>query len=193
MPSGFLSLLLLLIVGLFIAVYKRQMIIKMFSLNVAAMADEFRNEVEYTADKAVKRLEEQMTHLEYLLEEADSKIVLLEEKLRQAELRQPNPVTADESEAELSPMHLDMLQSADSNQFSTGSSPQQFQLASSQDGDWSLTNPLRQFAPQPADTAKEKREQVINMHRQGFNVLEIAQATSMGKGEVMLLLELHKS
>lgn len=192
MPSGLLSLLLLLIVGFFIAVYKRQMIIKMFSLNVATMADEFRNEVEHTADKAVKRLEEQMTHLEYLLEEADNKIASLEEKLRQAELQQTQ--TASESDVELSPLHLDILQSADSNHAVNSSASQHSLLPKDHDAVWPVSNQtLRQFVPQTADTAKEKREQVINMHRQGFNVLEIAQATSMGKGEVMLLLELHKS
>lgn len=84
MQTGAL-LLLILLVGVFIIIYKRKMLIKLFSINMAALSEEFRYEIESTADQAIKRMEQQMAQLEYLLDEADAKIQVLEEQLNRAE------------------------------------------------------------------------------------------------------------
>jgi acetolactate synthase regulatory subunit len=182
--SAGMSLLILLLVGIFIIIYKRKMLIKMFSINISTLADEFRIEMETTADRAVKRLEQQMAQLEYLLDEADTKISALEECLRRAENINIMPAESNRSIASVNP---ELHSAADAFQ-SRQLHEQPTDLPSSYPN-----QPPSQFNSRLLDVSQDKREQVIAMHRQGYNVLQIAKATSMGKGEVMLLLELHKN
>jgi ElaB/YqjD/DUF883 family membrane-anchored ribosome-binding protein len=191
LPTGLLAIVLLLITA-FIIVYKRQMLIKMFSINIASMADEFRTQMEVTADQAVKKLDNQMAQLEYMLEEADAKILALETRLQQAEQKcicqTPTevPQTINDipfsavSVADPQPRHeLEQHSSSLKGQVvSTACAPQ--------------SQPLPQSAGRQ-DVAPDRRKQVISMHQQGYNVVEIAKATAMGKGEVMLVLELNKN
>ncbi|KYZ77268.1 hypothetical protein AXX12_03810 [Anaerosporomusa subterranea] len=163
MPTGIL-LVVLLLVTVFIFVYKRQMLLKMFSINIATMADEFRTQMEVTADQAVKKLENQMAQLEYMLEEADAKIITLENRLREAEQKG--------------------IPSAPASVPYTSDSPLSTSIPQSQPA---------QIADKLQEVAQDKRQQVMLMHRQGYTVIEIAKATSMGKGEVMLVLELNKN
>lgn len=178
MPTGTILFLLLMLVGLFIVIYKRHMLIKMFSLNIATLAEEFRSQMDDTADKAVKKLEHQMSQLEYLLEEADTKIGLLESRLTEAQNMLTSNTIVETAQNEIPVMPQQLSHGKVANKVSA-------------DVEYELQN-----LPPPAplhDGIQDKRQQVITMYRQGFNVVEIAKATSMGKGEVMLLLELHKN
>ena len=186
MPTGVL-LLIVILTGVFIIIYKRQMLIKMFSINIASMADEFRMEMETTADRAVKKLEHQMAQLEYLLDEADAKILALEDRLRLTEEK----CSCAPGESSQNTMQCS------SNTLTEGAlSPvlQQPIPEREQTNDGCIQpQTLTQHISRLQDVNQDKRQQVIAMHRQGYNVIEIAKAISMGKGEVMLLLELNKN
>lgn len=64
-------IILIVVVVILIIFYKRDMLLKMFSLNVTSSTNQFQQQLEQTADIVIKRLEEQIIHLEYLLEEAN--------------------------------------------------------------------------------------------------------------------------
>lgn len=180
MPIGTLVVLLVIVI-IFIVIYKRQMIIQMFSINIASMANEFRTQMQDTADNAVKKLEQQMTQLEYMLEEADAKILVLEDLLQQAEHRSLShiPVTIAESPLSIS----------DSSEHI-----QPFDPDASAGKTHTISASLVQSVQNlQQENVQDKRKQVVAMHQQGYSVVEIAKATSMGKGEVMLILELNKN
>lgn len=176
MPVGIVVAVLIAVIVF--AVYKRQMVIKMFSINVASMADEFRMQMQDTADTAVGKLEQQMTQLEYLLEEADAKIRILEDLLQQAEHR---PVSIPEASI---PGNDNVKRIQPLEPY--GSS-EKLQMVSTV-----IAKPVP-VANNLRENVQDKRQQVVAMHRQGYNVVEIAKAVSIGKGEVMLILELNKN
>jgi hypothetical protein len=190
-PTGILLIVLLMVI-IFIVVYKRQMLLKMFSLNIASMADEFRTQMEVTADQAVKKLENQMAQLEYLLEEADAKILTLENRLQQAEQKCIPPTAASVSHTS---------DAASSASVAAGDAQLKRTFEPESSGEIQTAVPaacLSQSQPaqvpdRPQTVAQDKRQQVMLMHRQGYTVVDIAKATSMGKGEVMLVLELNKN
>jgi uncharacterized coiled-coil protein SlyX len=158
------------------------MLVKMFSLNAAAPASELQEQLEQTADKVIKRLETQIAHLELLLEEADAKIEQLDSRLQSS-----NP-SEHESETVLpiikGQQHID------------------FTLPAEQP----VLQPLELSAVKPTAnenmplTTKDSRETlshdkrrlIVTMAEQGYNVTEIAKATGMGKGEITLMLQLHR-
>ena len=162
-----------LIFFIFFVFYKKDMLIKMFSLNAALPANQFQQQLEDTANQVIKRLEDQISHLEFLLQEADEKIAVLDERLQNAEVflqAKNEPVPKLQSAA----VETDKL-------LETGTV---------------LVEPKQQL-----DTIKKSHEKelvndkhrlILAMAEQGYNVTEIAKATGVGKGEVMLLLQLHK-
>ena len=182
-------LIVIFIFGVFFVFYKRHMLIKMFSMNIATMADEFRTVMESTADQAVKKLDHQMAQLEYLLEEADAKMVALESQLRQTE----DKLTAASSALMNQAVEKSLT---DSPQGLSAIPVIQETPSLQKQADLRVhfpPQPQPQFPTKLYDITQDKRQQVILLHHQGYNVMEIAKATSMGKGEVMLLLELNKS
>ncbi|MDU4959878.1 MAG: hypothetical protein E6X17_04335 [Sporomusaceae bacterium] len=170
MPEGMLTLLLVLAVGA-VAVYKRQWLLKQFTFNMASETEGFRAQVEATANQAVKRLEEQMAQLEYLLAEADDKIVQLGSQLQQSEQALQNLRAAAAGNAA-------MAAGQNSGNLPTAAAPVE-------------TPPLRTEPVGPV--AQEKRQQIMRLYQEGKSIVDIARATSMGTGEVMLILELHKT
>jgi ElaB/YqjD/DUF883 family membrane-anchored ribosome-binding protein len=191
-PTGLLAIVLLLITA-FIIVYKRQMLIKMFSINIASMADEFRTQMEVTADQAVKKLDNQMAQLEYMLEEADAKILALETRLQQAEQKCicQTPTEVSQTINDIPFAGVSVADPQLRNELEQQISSLKGQVVSSACAP--LSQPLPQSAGRHQDVAPDRRKQVISMHQQGYNVVEIAKATAMGKGEVMLVLELNKN
>ncbi len=177
MPVGIVVAVLIAVIVF--AVYKRQMVIKMFSINVASMADEFRMQMQDTADTAVGKLEQQMTQLEYLLEEADAKIRILEDLLQQAEHRPPVSIPEASIPGNDNVKRIQPLEPY-------GSSEKLQMVSTVIANPVSVPNNLR-------ENVQDKRQQVVAMHRQGYHVVEIAKAVSIGKGEVMLILELNKN
>ena len=85
MLTGMVVFIVVVLFFVFFVYYKRGMLTQMFALNAAAPADQFRQELEKTADAAIRRLETQIAHLEFLLDEADAKIELLDQKLQALE------------------------------------------------------------------------------------------------------------
>lgn len=166
-----------LIFFIFLAVYKKDMLIKMFSLNATLPANQFQQQLEHTANLVIKRLEDQISHLEYLLQESDEKIAVLDERLQYTEmlmkqieasgndissvLQQKKEIIIDSVEAD--------SRSVGKNQFVTEVKPQEKEMFNS-----------------------DKHRLILAMADQGYNVTEIAKATGVGKGEVMLLLQLNK-
>jgi hypothetical protein len=159
---------------LFFAIYKKDMLIKMFSLNAAVPANQFQQQLEETANLVIQRLEDQISHLEYLLQEADEKIAVLDERLQHTEviIKQLNN---DDSFATI---HTEEM-IVDSAETEVG-------LVENRQGDFVDKSQEKEIVN------NDKHRLILAMADQGYNVTEIAKATSVGKGEVMLLLQLNK-
>lgn len=171
MHNGLIIIIVILIFFIFFIFYKRDMLIKMFSLNVDTNASQFQEQLQQTADAVIKRLENQIAHLELLLEEADEKIAHLDAQLKQLEL---NKAIA------ASPPFFERLTATEFEREAIIQEPQHLSKAAPASplaGD-NLTN--------------DKRKLIIAMADQGYSVTEIAKATGFGKGEIMLLLQLNK-
>ena len=80
----FLVIIIFLVVFIF---YKREMVSKVFSLNVESSANKFQEQLEEAADLVIQRLEERINYLEDVLEIADAKILNLDEKIRKINLK----------------------------------------------------------------------------------------------------------
>jgi hypothetical protein len=176
-----LFILTALFVGFFV-VYKRDMIAKMFSLHAAVPAGELQAQLEQTADRVIRRLESQIAHLELLLEEADSKTAVLDRKLQAADyvlaeleapIAAPPPVRSNVVDLRL-PAEPQMRMSA---------------VAQSHSSPSKETTMVRDNKD---SISSDKRRQIMSMAGQGYSVTEIAKTTGLGKGEIMLLLQLNR-
>lgn len=175
MLTGMIVFVVIILFFVFFVVYKRGMIVRMFTLNAASPAGEFQQELERTADAAIRRLETQIAHLEYLLDEADARIAELDGKLA-ASRQAGEPGAALAAAAQAAP-------------------PEQPPAAS-------IDVRLAPEAPPVAPAAEEpqgreapgadRRKLILAMAEQGYSVTEIAKTTGAGKGEIMLLLQLNK-
>ncbi len=163
--TSIITIVLIISIALF-AIYKRDMITKMFSLNVDASRSQFQQELEQTADTIIKRLEDQNAHLEYLLKEADVKLDLLDQKIQLAEGLIKQTINFIPTSAEGTASTIDIQVKPTIDEIAT----------------------IMPLEPPHSD----RRSLIIAMADQGYNVTEIAKATSLGKGEIMLLLQLHK-
>lgn len=153
---------------IFFAYYKRDMLIRLFTLQASAPSNELHEQLNKTADTIIKRLETEISHLEYLLEEADAKSALLEKQLVTAE-----HMIKSLNSTEIKP---DFPTKAHLNEINTEHiSDQGETIPASRDS-----------------ISTEKRSLVVTMAEQGYTITEIAKSTGMGKGEIMLLLHLHK-
>ncbi|MDT8901322.1 DUF6115 domain-containing protein [Anaeroselena agilis] len=170
MLTGTMVFVVIILFFVFFIVYKRGMIARMFTLNAASSAGEFQQELERTADAAIRRLETQIGHLEYLLDEADARIAELDKRLAASR-------PADEPA-------------------SPAASPAQ-EPAASVDVRLAAEPPPSQAAPIEEQPAREtpgadRRKLILSMAEQGYSVTEIAKMTGAGKGEIILLLQLNK-
>ena len=140
------------------------MLARFFAIQASVPSAELQDQLNRTADTIIKRLENEISHLEYLLEEAETKSAQLEKQLVAAE------------------NILKSLSFADQNH------------------NFDIPRPIedRTVLPnddnsQPRETNNaEKRSLVVAMADQGYTIAEIAKSTGIGKGEIMLLLHLHK-
>ena len=94
MVSSIVIVIILFLFLLFFMFYKRDMLIKMFSIDVTSSANQFQEQLEETADIVIKRLEEQIIHLEDLLEAAnitsinlDNRILIVNQLAEKEEVR----------------------------------------------------------------------------------------------------------
>ncbi len=190
MLTGVIILLLTVMVLAFLFIYKKEMIIKMFTLNVSTSTSEFNQQLELTADSIIRRLETEAAQLELLLEEAEEKIGMLSQQVEHANkiIEQLTDLPKEKDEPEKS-------NSRDTNEIMEIDNAEN--LVPSQRMDVSAVDDEVADKFDEADFIDrepnlEKHRLVIGMYDQGYSVTDIAKATGMGKGEVMLLLQLNK-
>lgn len=163
------SLIVGIIFILILIFYKRDFFIKNFSFNTISPSRRFQEELEQTGDLVIKRLEEQIVHLEYLLEEANEKMTLLDEKIQTA-----NKILNKEYNENRSMKIETNLTAVNYSE-----------------------NVKKPFTDLNIDLyrdmpRKDKRSLIVEMTDLGYDITEIAKATGISKGEIMLLLQLNK-
>lgn len=169
MGANMILLAIIILFFVFFALYKRKSIEKVFLLDSQGAAAAFRQELEHTGDELVGRLEERIQRLEYLLAEADVRIEQLEAQLGAAMRQQGQPVPQTDALATETP---------------GAAVPQREEPA--------LPTLPEGSAAKPGGLKEERRKTVLSMAEQGYTITEIAKATGAGKGEILLLLQLHR-
>lgn len=160
----------------FFIFYKRDLVMRLFSVEAQTPANELQERLERTADNVIWRLEEKIAYLEALLKEADQKIELLESKVAQDGQNEAGDGPVSEISF-MPPARAASLYQQNSLQPPKGKGEE----------------PLRQETePQGRPIPQDKHKVIVAMAEQGFNVTEIAKAVGMGKGEIMLVLQLNK-
>lgn len=164
--SSIVVVFILLIIFIF---YKRDMLRQMFSIDTISPANRFQKQLEETADIVIKRLDEQINQLQYLLEEANEKITSLDNKIEVA-----NKVLNKENNINKGLNHS-IISETTTN----------------------IARTKNEIATMNIDCYKEmgrndKRSSIIDMADLGYDITEIAKATGISKGEIMLLLQLNK-
>jgi transcriptional regulator with GAF, ATPase, and Fis domain len=179
-----LSIAIILVFIIVALISKRETLNRLFSSNLSHSTQELQHELESTADHVIKQMEGHIQQLEYLISEADEKISELDNKLAHA-----NQIIHD-------------LCSLD-NGANTGSEHVLTNHQNKQFDDFLLKEDIsRPETPvEKSETQKTVIKEVISddkkrlisaMAEQGYNVTEIAKATGIGKGAIMLMLQLYK-
>ncbi len=172
-----ISLIALIFLIIFI-LYKRNLLSGILPNNSAAMTNQFKEQLEQTADAVLAQLENKIVHLETLLNEADFRIVELEKRIKAiddaAMLRNQQKDKLVERYTAFKEMNIRQ---------GTVSERSIVEPSSSDRGEV-------RSKTEPEDD--DKRRLVLAMAEQGYNITEIAKATGKGKGEIMLLLQLNK-
>lgn len=191
MLTGVIVSLFAIVLLAFLLIYKKEMIVRMFMLNMSAPANEFTQQLEKTADSIISRLEAEANQLEVLIEDAEMKIGMLSQQVEhankiiaqlvEAEKRQDLVGQSDRplvvAETVSAPVLSDVEEVlAEDDQSTT-------ELAT-------LTDDNKHIIKEPINM--EKYRHIIAMADQGYTVTEIAKVTGMGKGEITLLLQLNK-
>lgn len=163
----------------FFIFYKRDLVMRLFSVEAQTPANELQERLERTADNVIWRLEEKIAYLEALLKEADQKIELLESKVA----RDGQDENGDSPVPEISFMPPARAASLyQQNSLQPAKDRQEEQPRPEAPAMESKGRPIPQ----------DKHKVIVAMAEQGFNVTEIAKAVGMGKGEIMLVLQLNK-
>lgn len=183
-----ISLIVAMIIIALVFFYKREMIYRVTLKDISGSTKEFQNELEHTADHVIKRMELHIAQLEYLISEADEKIARLDKQLEAAERRINSANTA----ATFSASSL-----SENSENDAYDQPEDSLLT--EDSEAAAQGPVREAAggneqpPAAEGQAGESNKQaVLAMAEQGYDVTEIAKATGMGRGAIMLLIQLHK-
>ncbi len=170
--------------------FKQDMIKRMFANQLSPQTGELQNQLELTAERVINNLESHITHLEDLLEQADRRIALLDSKLRQA-----NEKTRDDQ----APATAAGLPAASPEIAGTTTAAAGIPYGLAQYRQYTnnrLTGAEDTNVPaerQPVETVSQQRSIVLAMFKQGYTDVEIARATGLGRGEIALLLQLHKN
>lgn len=191
MLTGITVSLLAIVLLVFLLLYKKGMIIKTFTLDMNAPAKEFSQQLEQTADTIIRRLEEEANQLELLLDEAESKIGMLSQQVEHA-----NNIIAQLTELQARPIStLNTINSADFLDAALESEEVRDDSNEELPADTidvSVSIPADDDAVIKETINLEKHRLVLAMADQGYSATEIAKAVGVGKGEVMLLLQLNK-
>ncbi|MGI6093279.1 MAG: DUF6115 domain-containing protein [Negativicutes bacterium] len=168
------SLIALICIIIFI-LYKRNLLSRMLPDNSAVMTNQFKEQLEQTADTVLAQLETKIAHLEALLNEADSRIFELEKRLRAIDA---NAMLGDKQKDRLVERYTALQEM----------NIEQDVVQSSVD----ISSHDQEYVGKTASEDDDKRRLVLAMAEQGYNITEIAKVTGKGKGEIMLLLQLNK-
>ncbi|BBB93155.1 MAG TPA: hypothetical protein PKA28_01030 [Methylomusa anaerophila] len=187
MLTGVIFTFTLLLFFVFLIIYKKDVFIKMLSIDLTNPTTQLQQQLESTADTIIKQLEDKIVHLEFLLEEAQTKSNLLNEQLKQAEyilLAMKSREIKDREEEENNTEYLDCCSQIDET-----NGKNSIQISAVPD-----TLAINEYLKHSnKDLANNDRQRlVLSMSAQGYNVTEIAKATGMAKGEIMLFLQLGK-
>ena len=174
MFTGLIVTLLIILFIIFFIYYKRDMLIRLFSLRIEDPTLQLQNQLQETANTIIDRLETQITQLEYLLEEADKRIDILNQQLQEAKHCTNNPGGSSRTEPDYSVGREVSNESALSKEIV------------------SEAKNTENLNKQDLIEEKNRRQLVLGLAEQGYTITEIAKATAIGKGEIMLLLQLNK-
>ena len=182
--TGVIVALFAIVLLFFLLLYKKEMISKMLMLNISAPANEFTQQLEQTADSIIRRLEEEATQLELLLEEAEVKIGMLSQQVEHANKIIEKMVALEEKPSVVEQQEIGLV----ATEISNASAPKA--------GDEVYVETDKPIHADESTVKEsiniEKYRHIIVMEDQGYTVTEIAKATGMGRGEIMLLLQLNK-
>lgn len=178
LSSIVVSLLALIFLALFI-LYKRKLAARISPESSAIETNQFQQQLQQTADNVIAQLEAKIAELENLLEIADSKIIELEVRLK-----------AVDAIAITSTRHSEPMLESYSSLCKTDAKKIFEQNAASV---FNSTDSVgkRNIGSANVPEEDDKRQLVLAMAEQGYNITEIAKATGKGKGEIMLLLQLN--
>lgn len=183
MLTALILFVLLLVCGAVAVFYKRDSLLKLFGpLTQQPIASQFQIELDRTGERIINRLEMETSYLEQLLSEADDKINTL-----QAQLQAANHLTA----MPLPPTAAELLnRNAGQHAYEQIS---QLQPSDQQPIDMTIDeNTPNNDTLENKPAASDKRRLILAMADQGYSVTEIAKVTGIGKGEIILLLQLNK-
>jgi hypothetical protein len=160
---------------LFFIYGRRYMQSRKFTMQASVPTGELQVQLEKTADIAIKQLEEYIGQLEFLLEEADVKIALLDQKLQ---------LIQDDSSVPVNhpipmPRRVDV-------ELGPEVPPLKLVSVKNYSGSDQVVNDQRE----PINN--ERRKLIVSMSEQGYSVTEISKNTGVGKGEILLLLHLNR-
>ena len=163
-------IIVVIILVLFLIFYKRGKLKQILSIEVISPANRFQQQLQQTADIVIKRLEEQIIQLEYLLEEANEKITSLDHKIQIA-----NKILNKKTE-NTKKILVPLINS---------------------DTTTNIGVVINEIATISIDNYKDmdrndKRSSIMQMADLGYDITEIAKNTGISKGEIMLLLQLNK-
>jgi len=191
LQASVIIVLVAIVLFLFLLIYKKEMIVKMFMLKLSAPANEFTQQLEQTADSIIRRLEEEAAQLELLIEDAETKIGLLSQQVEQANkmIEQLSALEEKRNLAEQQDLGLVVAEVGNAS----------VPLVA----DDVLLEPVQPIAELSIEAEENKQavKEIINIEKyrhiiamadQNYTMTEIAKATGMGKGEIMLLLQLNK-
>lgn len=188
MISGIVATLAIIAFVLFFVVYKRDMLVKMFSINATSSATQLQTQLEQTADAVIARLERETVQLQQALTKAETVISELEERNRAAEavlqqlntkMMQAAKITLPAEPAPVMPevVGAPLQHTPEGNSESKATQPEE-DAALRRDGEAG---------------GDDKRQLILAMAEQGYSITDIAKATGRGKGEILLLMQLHKT
>ena len=188
--TGVIVSLVAVLLLVFLLVYKKEMIIKMFMLNISAPANEFTQQLEQSADSIIRRLENEAAELELLLEEAESKIGMLSQQVEHANKIIEQLMELENNQKRLDQKLVSLIETENPPPLPTALSEVEATHSIDVDNMEDIVD-LSQINNKELANL-EKHRLIIAMADQGYNVTEIAKATGMGKGEIILLLQLNK-
>jgi hypothetical protein len=178
MVSNLFIFVLMIIFLILFVFYKRDMLVKVFSLNVASSANQFQEQIENTADIVIQRLEERICHLESVLEAADAKIMSLDKKIMIAE-----EVLKKEIK--------DIIPFENIANVSDAKREENLRIPT-KSNDVAVKNNTIGIDNYKEIARNNKRNSVLALADQGYSSVEIAKTTGISKSEIILLLQLNK-